>query len=122
LATPLGSPNEAKVQRISAADVANLESQIDELTAQLPPLKRFILPGGSVTAARLHLARTICRRAERHLSTLMQQTPADPVGDQPLIFVNRLSDLLFVLARFANKVEGLPDVEWNPDRSRNKPS
>ena len=72
--------------------------------------KRFILPGGGVLASRLHVARAVCRRAERHLSILMESTS---VGDQPLIFVNRLSDLLFTLARLANQLEGIADVEWN---------
>ncbi len=120
LATPLGSRNEAKVRRINSQDVALLEQMIDAATALLAPLKRFILPGGGVTAARLHVARTICRRAERHLSTLMQDS-SDAVGNQPLIFVNRLSDLLFTLARLANKLDGIPDVEWNTDLDRNQP-
>ena len=112
LATPLGSPNEAKVRRLSADHVQFLEDQIDSATAQLPPLKRFILPGGSPTAAHLHIARTICRRAERHLVTLMSN-PQDPVGETPLIYLNRLSDLLFTLARLANKLDQTPDIEWH---------
>ena len=112
LATPLNTPQTPRLRRISPADVADLERQIDEATAQLPPLKRFILPGGGLTAARLHVARTVCRGAERHLVALMQDR-SDPVGDQPLIFVNRLSDLLFVLARLANKLDNVTDLEWN---------
>jgi cob(I)alamin adenosyltransferase len=110
LATPLGSANAGKVRRIGAEEVAWLEGQIDAATASLAPLKRFILPGGGVTAARLHVARAVCRRAERHLTSLMESTS---VGDQSLIFVNRLSDLLFTLARLANRMEGIQDVEWN---------
>lgn len=112
LAMPLHSPQTRRIRRIRAADVAALERQIDHATAQLTPLKRFIIPGGGLTAAHLHVARTVCRRAERHLVALMQD-PSDPVGDQPLIFVNRLGDLLFVLARLANKLDQIADVEWN---------
>ena len=112
LAAPLGSPKARRLRRIGAKDVAALERQIDEAMALLAPLKRFIIPGGGVTAARLHVARTVCRRAERLLVALMQDR-SDPVGGQPLIFVNRLSDLLFVLARLANRVEKIPDSEWN---------
>ncbi len=110
LATPLGASNESKIRRLTPADVAQLETQIDAATAQLPPLTRFILPGGAPTAAHLHVARTICRRAERHLTALMQDTY---VGDQPLIFVNRLGDLLFTLARLANHLDKIDDVEVN---------
>ena len=117
LATPLGSAKKSKVRRIAAADVTWLEEQIDAAEAQLPALKRFILPGGGETAARLHVARTVCRRAERHLTALMEggkgAAAKDPGGEQPLIFVNRLSDLLFVLARLANKLDGIADLEWN---------
>jgi cob(I)alamin adenosyltransferase len=112
LATPLASPKTPRMRRIGAKDVAALERQIDEAAAQLPPLKRFIIPGGGVTSARLHVARTVCRRAERHLAALMQDT-SDPVGEEPLIFVNRLGDLLFVLARLANKLDDIADLEWN---------
>jgi cob(I)alamin adenosyltransferase len=118
LATPIGSPNEAKVARMGPEDISQLERMIDAAWAELPPLKRFILPGGGVTAARLHVARSICRRAERHLTLLMQDS-SDPVGNHPLIFVNRLSDLLFTLARLANKLDGVTDVEWNT-QPRNK--
>ncbi|HVT79370.1 MAG TPA: cob(I)yrinic acid a,c-diamide adenosyltransferase [Phycisphaerae bacterium] len=112
LATPVGSKNESKVKRIAAADITLLEKMIDAATAELPHLKRFILPGGGITASHLHVARTVCRRAERHLSLLMQD-PSDPVGSAPLVFTNRLSDLLFTLARLANKLDGISDVEWN---------
>jgi cob(I)alamin adenosyltransferase len=112
LATPLDLDHVVgKGKRIGAEHVKFLEETIDAVTGELPPLKRFILPGGGVTAARLHVARTICRRAERHLVTLMGQ---EEVGEQVLIYMNRLSDLLFVLARWANKLEGVADVEWRP--------
>jgi cob(I)alamin adenosyltransferase len=109
LATPRGSKNEQKLRRMGAQDVAELERAIDAATAELPALKRFVLPGGTVTAARLHVARTVCRRAERHLVALMGQ---EDVGGEALIYLNRLSDLLFTLARLANQREGRGDVEW----------
>ncbi len=112
LATPLDAKNAGKVKRISAEHVAGLEREIDAATAQLPALRRFVLPGGSMTAARLHVARTVCRRAERHLVTLMRQ---ESVGEQALIYLNRLSDLLFTLARLSNKLEGGSDVEWQSE-------
>jgi cob(I)alamin adenosyltransferase len=111
LATPPGSPNEGKLRRIGPEDITALERQIDAATAQLPPLKRFILPGGGITAARLHVARTVCRRTERHLAALLLE-PRDPVGSHVLIYINRLSDLLFTLARLANKLDKIQDIEW----------
>lgn len=113
LATPIGSANEAKVRRTNAEDVRRLEECIDGATAELPALKRFILPGGGVTACRLHVARTVCRRAERLLVGLMQQ---EPVGEQALIYLNRLSDLLFTYARLANRLDGVADTEWNAEK------
>ncbi len=101
-----------KIKRIGAAHVGFLEQTIDAVTAELPPLKRFVLPGGGVTAARLHVARTVCRRSERLLVTLMAE---ENVGDQPLIYLNRMGDLLFTLARWANKLDGINDVEWGAE-------
>jgi cob(I)alamin adenosyltransferase len=114
LATPLDSKNSAKIRRIAGEHVAVLEKEIDAATAELPALKRFVLPGGNVTAARLHVARTVCRRAERLLVRLMAAEGADAVGEQPLVYLNRLSDLLFTLARLANHRAGMADVEWDP--------
>jgi cob(I)alamin adenosyltransferase len=93
---------------ITPADTARLEAWIDEAEASLPPLRRFVLPGGTGAAAALHLARTICRRAERQIVGL---GPA-AVDAELLAYVNRLSDLLFVLARLANARAGVPDQEW----------
>jgi cob(I)alamin adenosyltransferase len=90
-------------------DIAKLEAAIDELETELSPLKSFGLPGGSATASALHLARTVCRRAERSLVAL---AASEPVRPEVLRYVNRLSDLLFVMARSANRDEGLPDVPW----------
>lgn len=106
------SPSEPAKPRIAPRHVVDLEQAIDAACDPLPPLTRFILPGGSVTAARLHLARTICRRAERRVVSLAQ---AEPVDAQAIIYLNRLSDLLFALARLANQLAGLEDVPWQPD-------
>jgi cob(I)alamin adenosyltransferase len=89
-------------------DIARLEAWIDELDAAVPALRRFILAGGSVPGATLHLARTVCRRAERRIIALGTDT-ADPTT---LIYVNRLSDLLFAMARAVNHRLGVPEVEW----------
>ena len=106
----LATPDEAaNVPRVGPVDVAFLEQTIDSLEAELPPLKQFILPGGSPGAAHLHLARTICRRAERWVVSLAHQ---EPVSDHLLIYLNRLSDLLFVLARSANSRAGVTDLPW----------
>jgi cob(I)alamin adenosyltransferase len=92
---------------ITDADVERLERLIDRFDAEVPPLRRFILAGGTPAGAALHLARTVCRRAERRIVAL--QPPADPVIVR---YVNRLSDLLFVMARVANHRGGVPEMEW----------
>jgi cob(I)alamin adenosyltransferase len=91
-------------------DVAALEQAIDRAEAELSPLERFILPGGTRAAAGLHAARTVCRRAERRMVSL---DGSDALPGANLRYVNRLSDLLFVLARLENKRAGVPDVEWS---------
>lgn len=93
---------------ISADHVARLEGWIDELDAGLPPLRRFILAGGAETGAALHVARTICRRAERTMVELGE----DAFEIELLQYVNRLSDLLFTMARAANHRAGVPETEW----------
>jgi cob(I)alamin adenosyltransferase len=93
---------------VTADDVQRLESWIDSLEDELPPLRRFILAGGSPAGAALHVARTICRRAERAIVGL----GPDAVEPELLIYVNRLSDLLFVMARAANHRAGSPELEW----------
>jgi len=100
--------------RVSAQEVARLEAAIDRLNGPLAPLNSFILPGGSIPAAWLHLARTVCRRAERSVVSLMRK---ESVNAQVLIYLNRLSDLLFVLARVANG-QGKSDVLWTPGKNR----
>ncbi len=93
---------------MSSDDVTRLENWIDTLEGELPPLRRFILPGGSMAAASLHVARTVCRRAERAIVGL----GAGAFEPDLLTYVNRLSDLLFVMARASNRHAGVPDVEW----------
>lgn len=107
------------IDRMSERRVLELEAVIDRCTAELPPLTRFILPGGHPLAAHLHLARTICRRAERHCVTLAYHVGATNGSINPEIirYLNRLSDLLFTLARLANQRLGAPDIVWNPNHA-----
>jgi cob(I)alamin adenosyltransferase len=107
LATPLGA--KADVPRIEQAHLSSMEQTIDEIDAQLPPLSRFILPGGHHLAGVLHLARTTCRRAEREVVDVMSTEPINPFAVK---YLNRLSDFLFVAARLANQLTGIPDVIW----------
>jgi cob(I)alamin adenosyltransferase len=100
---------------LAAEQIARVEQLVEALNAELPPLKEFILPGGSRAAAVAHLARTVCRRAERALVTLGQE---GDVSETAQVYLNRLSDLLFVIARIANKSAGVPDVLWQHDRKR----
>jgi len=111
LATPLGSKHEHKIIRTSEAVVQQLEHWIDEIDGGNNPMTHFVLPGGSELAARLHAARTICRRAERRVLTVAHTTSINP---RVLIVLNRLSDLLFACARRVNKDAGVPDVPWTP--------
>jgi cob(I)alamin adenosyltransferase len=101
---------------VTDAQVAWLEAEIDRLNAELEPLKSFILPGGSPAAAYLHLARTVCRRAERIMVELKDQ-PGETVTEPSLKYVNRLSDYLFVAGRYAND-RGARDVLWSPGQNR----
>ncbi|MEW6598251.1 MAG: cob(I)yrinic acid a,c-diamide adenosyltransferase [Pseudomonadota bacterium] len=102
--------------RILEAQVTRLESDIDALNAQLEPLASFVLPAGSAAATHLHLARTVCRRAERAVVRL-REDPSEAVSDAALKYLNRLSDLLFVAARAAN-LEAGGDVLWRPGATR----
>ena len=101
---------------VTQAQVDWLESEIDRLNDELAPLKSFVLPGGSPAAAYLHLARTICRRAERLIAELKDK-PGESVGAEVLQYVNRLSDFLFVAGRYAND-KGARDVLWQPGQNR----
>jgi cob(I)alamin adenosyltransferase len=96
---------------VGAGEIARLEGWIDTLEASLAPLRRFILAGGSPAGAALHVARTTCRRAERAMVAL-QNTDKDAFESELLVYVNRLSDLLFVMARAANQRAGTPEIEW----------
>ncbi len=98
---------------VSDDHVTSLETILDELNAGLPPLKDFILPGGSMAATRCHLARAVCRRAERRVCTLGKSAAINAASAR---YLNRLSDLLFVMARFLNKQAGVPDVLWQHER------
>jgi cob(I)alamin adenosyltransferase len=111
----LATPDRAKMEqhlakaKIDSSRIADLERAIDACDAELEPLKAFILPGGTEKAAALHVARTVCRRAERRVVHL-QRTVALP--DIVVVYLNRLSDLLFMLARLANKSAGVGEVTW----------
>lgn len=102
--------------RILPTQVTRLERDIDALNADLAPLNSFILPGGTPAAAALHLARTVCRRAERSVVELAAR-PDEPVSDAAIHYLNRLSDFLFVAARIANR-NGADDVLWVPGQNR----
>jgi cob(I)alamin adenosyltransferase len=113
LATPDTSKAPKEVPRISAQSVARLEKEIDRLTEELPPMKNFILPGGSRPGAALHFCRTVCRRAERKLVELADSSS---VSSDALAYLNRLSDLLFVMARAANLRAGGREIPWTPKK------
>ncbi len=110
LATPGAA---ASIPRIGPGEITFLEQTIDTLEGELEPLRQFILPGGTLAAALLHLARTVCRRAERSVVGLAR---AEPIGQDVGMYLNRLSDCLFVLARAANARADVPDVPWNSPR------
>ena len=110
LATPR-SVTGKNVKRIDLKHSHHLEKRIDQLETHLKPLKAFVLPGGSPVAARLHFARTVCRRAERAVVRLSRN---EDIGDSITIYLNRLSDLLFVMARYANHVAKVPETKWKP--------
>lgn len=112
---PTEKEEPGKALRVTAAQAERLEKAIDRLNENLQPLRSFVLPGGTPAAAWLHLARTVCRRAERAVVTLMRSEVVNP---QVLIYLNRLSDFLFVLARVAND-NGRGDVLWVPGGNRN---
>ena len=112
LATPPDSAaRESRVVRLGSDSATELEVEIDRCEEQLEPLQTFILPGGDPAGAALHLARTVCRRAERRTIALAR---TDPVGDAVVPYLNRLSDLLFVMARLANTRAGKREQPWEP--------
>ena len=97
---------------ITAAHIQALEEEIDKLDSQLPALHSFILPNGGMAAAQSHVCRTVCRRAERLITQLAEEAP---ICTELLSFINRLSDFLFVYARFLNKMEGIDEISWKND-------
>ena len=99
----------AKIPRIERSHVANLEKTVDIVHTELKPLRRFILPTGGVAGAQLHVARAVCRRAERRVTSLAK---VESINPQAIPYLNRLSSLLFVLARLANKDERMGEEEW----------
>ena len=112
LATPETEKNKKlKIQRTPESFYKEIEKMIDHYDSQLEELKNFILPGGSKSASLLHICRTVCRRAEREVVALKKSVT---IGDNIIIFLNRLSDLFFVLSRFENKVSNHPDTIWKP--------
>lgn len=116
LATPgAGAAKPEHIPELAEFRVEFIEGWIDQLELELPPLKVFVLPGGSEPAAALHLARSVCRRAERCVVTLARGDRVEPVV---LKYLNRLSDLLFTLARAANARLGVADIEWRPEDRR----
>ena len=110
----LASPDPEKMgtQLITQENISSIETTIDQLESELSPLTSFILPGGTESAAFLHQARTVCRRAERRAVSLAGN---EPIADCLITYLNRLSDLLFVLARFANHSSGIADIPWHPN-------
>lgn len=114
LGADLATPMNAKpvVERIGEAHVKALESRIDRFEEDLPSLDRFILPGGTPAGASLHSARTVCRRAERRS---VEAKTSTPLNEQVIVYLNRLSDLLFVLARWANRQAEVREDTWVPD-------
>jgi cob(I)alamin adenosyltransferase len=111
LATPEGWKASAKIHRTSSSDASWLEEAIDRFDAEIPPLQRFILPGGESVAAMTHVARSVCRRAER---TVVALARAETVSEGAVVYLNRLSDFLFTLARAINRRAGTVEEPWNP--------
>ena len=115
LATPEGNAHESQVLRIGDTEVAVVEGWIDEVDGRNEPMRSFVMPGGCELAARLHLARTICRRAERLMVALSH---TEPVSEGAIRYMNRLSDLLFAMSRLANRDRRVDDIPWIPAKQR----
>ena len=112
--TPL-SPSTSSLDELNEEPIRSLESAIDRMERTMMPLKSFILPGGQMTAALAHVARTVCRRAERHVVAISDAAKGDQLPDSYrllLVYLNRLSDYLFVLARYCNHIAGEADLTW----------
>jgi len=117
LASAPGKEQRLACEPVGSGRIAALEQAIDLADSVLPALKNFVLPGGSPSAAALHHARTVCRRAER---LIVRARRSEPLRDDLVIYLNRLSDLLFALARRANQLAGLTDVPWQPRPERSE--
>jgi cob(I)alamin adenosyltransferase len=111
LATPDDKGGKIKIPKLAEGDITLLEKEIDTMTDALPPLKSFVLPGGHTTVSYCHIARTVCRRAERLVTHLAENDTVDPLVIQ---YLNRLSDYLFTLSRKLSKDLGANEVEWKP--------
>ena len=111
LGADLASPDSSETRRINQGDIDHVEQWIDQVEEENEPLTTFILPGGCEFATRLHYARTVCRRAERSVITLHRN---DGCTKEALILLNRLSDLLFAMARSVNNMAGTPEIPWIP--------
>lgn len=112
LGADLATPGEGtRIERVHERLIETMEQEIDQFEQELEPLRQFILPGGTLVAAQLHLARTVCRRAERLVVTLSEHEPLNPVV---IPYLNRLSDWFFVVARLANARANVADVPWQP--------
>ena len=110
LCFPEADKEQIRVPVIEQRHVDQLEQILDRLTEDVGPLENFVLPGGSIGAAQLHLARTVCRRAERLVVALAEK---EPVGEHTIQYLNRLSDALFVMARYENKHRGVQETTWD---------
>ncbi|NBC66865.1 MAG: cob(I)yrinic acid a,c-diamide adenosyltransferase [Bacteroidetes bacterium] len=115
LATP--DPKKSRIDEIREPEIDQLEKWIDALEEDLKPLKSFILPGGSGAGSTLHFARTVCRRAERKTVELNQK---EQIPSSAIIYLNRLSDLLFVLARYENKHQNIEETPWIPSKKQDR--
>ena len=112
LAMPCNQQGDMPPCSLSETHVQQLENVIDHLDMQLEPLRAFILPGGAIEASQCHVCRTVCRRAERLIIALEEKAPVSP---SLLAFINRLSDFLFVYARFINKIKTIDEISWQND-------
>jgi cob(I)alamin adenosyltransferase len=110
LATPSDVQSKA-IRPLTNEEISVLENYIDEIDADLPSLKNFIIPGGTKSASLLHFARTVCRRAERRI---VEIDKSENISKNIIAYINRLSDLLFVIARYENHVTSTPETEWKP--------
>jgi cob(I)alamin adenosyltransferase len=113
LATPAGTKASEHIPRLKSEWVTDMEMAIDTFETELSPMTHFILPGGSQASAALHLSRTVCRRAERRVVAALREGEAP---QEVVVYLNRLSDLLFVMARIANHRVGVEDVKWIPEK------